>query len=177
VFAKTLQELKKRGVEYKGVLYAGLMMTQDGPKVLEFNCRFGDPETQAILPRWSGDMVPALQACADGSLSEDLVRWKAEACVCVVMASGGYPGSYAKGKAIEGLEEMKGREGVVVFHAGTKKDEDRVLTSGGRVLGVTALGKDLPAAVDRVYEAVSGIRFEDAHYRKDIAARALGAKV
>ena len=120
VFERTLGELSRRGIDYRGVLYAGLMMTKAGPKVLEFNCRFGDPETQAILPRWDGDLFPALEACADGRLDEKMVRWKPEPCVCVVMAAGGYPGTYEKGDVIEGLAEAAALKDAVVFHAGTK---------------------------------------------------------
>jgi phosphoribosylamine--glycine ligase len=173
VFGRTLAELRKRGITYKGVLYAGLMMTPDGPKVLEFNCRFGDPEAQAVLPRIDGDLLPALQACAAGTVSEDLIAWRREACACVVMASGGYPGAYARGKAIKGLDEAGELESVVVFHAGTKLDKGECVTAGGRVLGVTALGPDLNEAVKLAYRAVSRISFEDAQYRTDIAARAL----
>jgi phosphoribosylamine---glycine ligase len=173
VFQRTLTELKRRGIVYKGVLYAGLMLTARGPRVLEFNCRFGDPETQAILPRFQGDLVPALEACIDGTLSPGLVQWKPEACVCVVMASGGYPGPYRKGLAITGLEKAAQLNDVVVFHAGTKLEGGRVTTSGGRVLGVTATGKNLPAAVKQVYAAAAQISFDKAHYRRDIAYRAL----
>ena len=176
VFERTLRELNRRGIDYRGVLYAGLMMTKDGPKVLEFNCRFGDPETQAILPRWEGDLFPALEACADGRLDETMVRWKAEPCVCVVMTAGGYPGHYRKGDIIEGLAEAGALNDVVVFHAGTKQVAEKVVTAGGRVLGVTARGPHLRAAVDQAYAAVSKIRFPGAHYRKDIAGRALYAK-
>ena len=176
VFGRTLRELRKRRITYRGVLYAGIMMTGAGPKVLEFNCRFGDPETQAIIPRLAGDLVPALEACIDGTLAPKLLKWKPEACVCVVMASGGYPGSYKKGLPIEGLKEAAGLSGVVVFHAGTQIAGGRVVTSGGRVLGVTALGATLPEAVKNVYGAVGRIRFDGAHFRKDIAHRALGRK-
>ena len=172
VFERTLAELRRRGITFRGVLYAGLMMTAAGPKVLEFNCRFGDPETQAILPRWKGDLLPALEACADGRLEERLVQWKAEACACVVMAAGGYPGAYPKGDAIDGLDAAAAMKDVVVFHAGTKLQGGRVVTAGGRVLGVTALGADLRSAVRRAYEACGSIRFDRAHYRKDIASRA-----
>jgi phosphoribosylamine--glycine ligase len=174
VFEGLLNELKKRGIVYKGVLYAGIMVTADGPKVLEFNCRFGDPETQVILPRMSSDLVPALEACVDGTLTDSLVGWRDEACVCVVMASGGYPGSYEKGKAIDGVADAEALDGVVVFHAGTKTVDGKVATAGGRVLGVTALGGKLEDAVKQVYEAVGKIGFEGAQYREDIAARALG---
>ncbi len=176
VFEKTLMELGKRGIVYKGVLYAGLMIGRKGPKVLEFNCRFGDPETQAILPRIDGDIVPALLACVNGTLKEDMIRWRSEACVCVVMASGGYPGAYEKGKAISGLQDADKMHDVTVFHAGTKLDGDRIVTSGGRVLGVTALGADLPAAIDNAYRVVPMITFEKVHFRKDIAAKALKKK-
>ncbi len=175
VFERTLAELRRRGIEYKGVLYAGLMMTPKGPKVLEFNCRFGDPETQAILPRLAGDLIPALEACVNGTLHERMAQWKPEACVCVVMAAEGYPGPYAKGRVISGLEEAGRLRDVVVFHAGTQADQEgRVAVSGGRVLGVTALGRDLSAAVARAYQAVGQIAFEGAQFRKDIGARALG---
>ncbi|OGV67253.1 MAG: phosphoribosylamine--glycine ligase [Lentisphaerae bacterium RIFOXYA12_FULL_48_11] len=173
VFERTLAELKKRGITYKGVLYAGLMIGKKGPRVLEFNCRFGDPETQVILPRIDGDLVPALLACVDGTLSEKMIKWRREACVCVVMASGGYPGAYEKGKVINGIAEAEEINGATVFHAGTKVDNGKVVTSGGRVLGVTALGSDLPAAIGNVYKAVARITFDQVHFRKDIAAKAL----
>jgi len=173
VFDRTLAELRRRGIAYKGTLYAGLMITDTGPKVLEFNCRFGDPETQAILPRIAGDLLPALVACTNGTLSDDMLSWRPEACVCVVMASGGYPGAYEKGKAISGLQNAAALDDVVVFHAGTKAQDGEVVTSGGRVLGVTGLGDGIRAAVDRTYEAVGRIGFDQAQYRKDIAARAL----
>ena len=173
VFGRTLAELRKRGIIYKGVLYAGLMMTKTGPKVLEFNARFGDPETQVILPRLEGDLIPALEACIDGTLSSGHVSWKPQACVCVVMAAGGYPGAYAKGHEIRGLKDAAAVPDAVVFHAGTKLQDGKVATSGGRVLGVTALGGSLQAAVARAYEAVSKIAWTGAQYRKDIAAKAL----
>jgi phosphoribosylamine--glycine ligase len=173
VFNRTLCELKKRGIVYKGVLYAGLMLTSKGPKVLEFNCRFGDPETQAILVRWDGDILPALFAVADGTLKEKHVRWKEDASVCVVMAAGGYPGSYKQGDEITGLNAARIVPGAVVFHAGTKITSGRVVTAGGRVLGVTAIGETVREAVDRAYEACGKIQFEKAHYRRDIAWRAL----
>jgi phosphoribosylamine--glycine ligase len=173
VLDPTIRELKKRGITYKGVLYAGLMLTEAGMMVLEFNCRFGDPETQAVLPRLGSDLTPALQACVDGTLSEEMVTWKPDACVSVVMASGGYPGPYEKGKTVEGLDAAEELEGVVVFHAGTKEEAGEVVTSGGRVLGVTALGHDLSTAVDTAYSAVAQIRFDQAQYRTDIAAKAM----
>lgn len=173
VLDPTIGELKRRGITYKGVLYAGLMLTDDGMRVLEFNCRFGDPETQAVLPRLGSDLTPALQACVDGTLTEEMVTWKPDACVSVVMASGGYPGPYEKGQLVEGLDAAEELEGVVVFHAGTEDRNGEIVTSGGRVLGVTALGSDLSTAVDTAYAAVAQIRFDQAQYRTDIAARAL----
>ncbi len=173
VFERTLNELKKRGITFKGVLYAGLMLTDAGMKVLEFNVRFGDPETQVILPRIAGDLLPAFQACVDGTLSDELIQWRDEHCVTIVMASGGYPGAYDKGKAITGLDAADGMDGVTVFHAGTAISGESVVTSGGRVLAVTARGGDLRAAVDKAYEAVAEVSFEDAQYRTDIAAKAL----
>ena len=176
VFERTLGEMKKRGIVYKGVLYAGLMIGKDGPKVLEFNCRFGDPETQAILPRIAGDLGPALEACVDGTLTGDALSWRDDACVCVVMVSGGYPGEYKKGKVIEGLESVDDLKDIVVFHAGTKMDDGRAVTSGGRVLGVTGLGSDIEAAIKRAYRAMVGIAFDQMQYRTDIGAKALKGK-
>ncbi|MBN1558226.1 MAG: phosphoribosylamine--glycine ligase [Lentisphaerae bacterium] len=173
VFDRTLAELKRRGIAYKGVLYAGLMLTADGPKVLEYNCRFGDPETQAILPRVAGGLVPALNACIDGTLDRTPLAWRDEACVCVVMASGGYPGRYRKGCVITGLNEADALEDVVVFHAGTRLQDGDTVTAGGRVLGVTALGAALEDAVRRAYYAISKITFDQAQYRTDIAAKAM----
>jgi phosphoribosylamine---glycine ligase len=173
VFDPTLAELRRRGIVYRGVLYAGLMLTADGPRVLEFNCRFGDPETQAIVPRLRSDLAPALLACTDGTLSDAHVQWRDDACVCVVMAAGGYPGAYEKGREIRGLDSAGAEDGVAVFHAGTACRAGRVVTAGGRVLGVTALGDGLHQAVQRAYRAVSLIAFDQAQYRTDIAARAL----
>ncbi len=174
IFEPVVRELRRRGIPYQGVLYAGLMMTAQGPKVLEFNCRFGDPETQAILPRWDGDLLPALLACTRGTLTSDLIRWKPDACLCVVLAAGGYPGAYRKGTAIEGLDAAANIAGVQVFHAGTRAGaKGGVETSGGRVLGVSALGADVATARQRAYAAVERISFDGMHYRRDIAARAL----
>ncbi len=158
---------------YKGVVYAGVMMTDDGPKVLEFNVRFGDPETQPILMRLKGDLVPVLCAIAEGNLQKADLEWDPRPAVCVVMASGGYPGHYEKGKAITGLAAAGALEDVVVFHAGTALKDGKAVTAGGRVLGVTALGADVAAAIRRAYEAAKLIRFDGAHYRTDIGARAL----
>src|SRR5271168_3298387 len=165
--------MKAEGVEYKGVLYCGLMMTARGPMVLEFNCRFGDPETQPILMRLESDLVEALEASIEGRVSAGDFRWSPDASVCVVMASGGYPGTFEAGRRITGLADAEKVAGVQVFHAGTTKHDDAYFTSGGRVLGVTARATDLKTAVDRAYQAVAKIGFEGAHYRKDIAARAL----
>ena len=164
--------MKAEGAEYRGILYCGLMMTARGPMVLEFNCRFGDPETQAILMRLESDLVEAMEASIEGRVSDGDFRWSPDAAVCVVMASGGYPGTFEAGKKISGLEAALGVQGVKLFHAGTSHHDGGYFTAGGRVLGVSARAPELKAAVDRAYEAVSGITFEGAHYRKDIAARA-----
>ena len=168
--------MKEEGAEYKGVLYCGLMMTARGPMVLEFNCRFGDPETQPILMRLESDLVEAMEASIDGRTSDGDFKWSDDAAVCVVMASGGYPGAYESGKKMTGLAEAAKLEGVKVFHAGTSKHNGDFLTAGGRVLGVTARAAELQTAVNRAYEACGKISFEGAHYRKDIAARALKKK-
>jgi phosphoribosylamine--glycine ligase len=173
VFDRTLAELRRRKIEYHGVLYAGIMMTANGPQVLEFNCRFGDPETQVILPRLEGDLIPILNACIDGTLRPEMVRWSTDPCVCVVLAAAGYPGTIRKGDAIRGLAAANALPGVVAFHAGTRKEGDQVVTAGGRVLGVTARVAGLPQTVQRVYEAVGLIQFEGMQCRHDIAARAL----
>jgi phosphoribosylamine--glycine ligase len=165
--------MKAEGNEFKGVLYCGLMMTARGPMVLEFNCRFGDPETQPILMRMESDLVDAIEASVTGRASELELEWSPEASVCVVIASGGYPGTFEAGKKIAGLEQVGAMQGVKVFHAATSKRDDIYFTSGGRVLGVTARAPELETAVDRAYEAVSRIGFEGMHYRKDIAGRAL----
>ncbi len=169
----TIAGMKAEGMEYKGILYCGLMMTARGPQVLEFNCRFGDPETQPILMRMESDLVEAFEASIEGRVSDGDFRWSQDAAVCVVMASGGYPGTIAVGKRITGIEEADRVEGVKVFHAGTSARDGGFYTSGGRVLGVSARAADLGTAVSRAYEAVEKIRFDGAHYRKDIAARAL----
>jgi phosphoribosylamine--glycine ligase len=165
--------MKAEGAEYKGVLYCGLMMTARGPMVLEFNCRFGDPETQPILMRLGSDLVEALEASIEGRVSEGDFKWSQDASACVVMASGGYPGTFEVGKKISGLDEAGAINGVKVFHAGTVKRGGDFYTAGGRVLGVSARAESLESAVGRVYEACEKIRFDGAHYRKDIAARAL----
>lgn len=172
IIKPTVEGLKNEGIIYKGVLYAGLMMTEDGPKVLEYNVRFGDPETQAILPRIKSDFAEVLMAVAEGDISGKTIEWDERECVCVVLASGGYPGSYEKGKEIRGLKEAS-RAGAIVFHAGTKLEDGKIVTSGGRVLNIVGLGSDIREAIEKTYEGVSKINFEDMHYRKDIAHRAL----
>lgn len=159
------------GSPYKGILYCGLMMTPRGPQVLEFNCRFGDPETQPILMRLESDLVEAMEASIEGRASDGDFRWSGDSTVCVVMASGGYPGAFEAGKKIEGIHAADELPGVKVFHAGTHKRDGGYYTAGGRVLGVTARGADLRSAVDLAYKAVGQIRFEGMHYRNDIAAR------
>jgi phosphoribosylamine---glycine ligase len=165
--------MKAEGTVFKGVLYCGLMMTARGPMVLEFNCRFGDPETQPILMRLESDLLEALEASIAGRVSDGNFRWSRDASVCVVISSGGYPGTFEAGKRIDGIDAAGAVEGVKVFHAGTSKRDDLYYTSGGRVLGVTARAADLETAVARAYAACEKISFEGAHYRKDIAARAL----
>jgi phosphoribosylamine--glycine ligase len=168
-----VEGMKAEGAEFKGVLYCGLMMTARGPMVLEFNCRFGDPETQPILMRLESDLVDAIEASIAGKLSEGDFTWSRDASVCVVMASGGYPGTFEVGKKITGLDEAAAVEGVKVFHAGTSKRDGAFYTAGGRVLGVSARGADLETAVSRAYEACGEIHFDGAYHRKDIAGRAL----
>jgi phosphoribosylamine--glycine ligase len=163
--------LELDGIEFKGLIYPGLMVTDEGLKVLEFNCRFGDPETQAFMPRLKSDLVDVMEAVIDGRLADCPLEWSEEAAVCVVMASGGYPGDYEKGKEITGVEAAA--TDATVFHAGTRLTDGRLVTSGGRVFGVTALGTDVRAARDKAYAAVEKIDFDGAHYRRDIAAKAL----
>jgi phosphoribosylamine--glycine ligase len=168
-----IQGMWEEGRPYRGVLYAGLMINNGQPKVLEFNARFGDPETQPALIRMRGDIVPILEACMKGTLSQYRIEWDERAAVCVVMASKGYPGDYEKGKAIKGLQEVSRMKDVVVFHAGTASKDGQIVTNGGRVLGVTGLGEDIPRAIERSYEAVKKISWEGAHYRTDIGQKAL----
>jgi len=165
--------MRAEGAEYKGILYCGIMMTARGPMVLEFNCRFGDPETQPVMMRMESDLLEAMEASIAGRVSDGDFRWSPEPAVCVVMASGGYPGAFEAGKPITGIEEADRMYGVKLFHAGTSRRDGNYYTSGGRVLGVTARGKDLPDAVERAYDAVMKVRFDGMHYRKDIAARGL----
>ena len=168
-----IEELKKRGIKYRGIIYAGLMLTKGGVKVLEFNCRFGDPETQPVLSRLNSDIVPIFYACAEGNLREVKSVWSAEPTVCVVISSGGYPKDYEKGFEIKGIEDADKMDGVKVFHAGTKVKDGKTVNSGGRVLGVTARGAELEATIKLAYEAVDKINFKDMYYRKDIGAKAL----
>jgi phosphoribosylamine--glycine ligase len=172
VILPVVRELKRRGIVYKGVLYAGLMIGSRGFNVLEFNARFGDPETEAVLPRLAGDLIPALEACIDGTLCDALIQVRPEAAATVVLSAGGYPGAYKKGTPIHGLAEAAQVSDAMVFHAGTTLKDGQVVTSGGRVLAVTALGATLETAVSRAYEAVARIRFDGAHHRTDIAHRA-----
>ena len=171
VLEPTVAELARRGIRYQGVLYAGLTLTADGPRVLEFNCRFGDPEAQAILPRMTTDLADLAWSTTEGTLAGHKVGWDPRPCVTVVLASGGYPGSYRTGLEVDGLQEAAARPGVHLFHAGTALDPTgRVRTAGGRVLAVTALGDDLADARRRAYAAAELVRFDGVHYRRDIAA-------
>jgi phosphoribosylamine--glycine ligase len=173
VLVPIVDALRNDDAPYRGVLYAGLMLTPAGPKVLEFNCRFGDPEVQAIFMRLESDLFEMLEAVVDGRLADVEIRWDPKPAVCVVMASRGYPGKYEKGKTIEGLERVAAMEDVFVFHAGTRRTDEHILTDGGRVLGVTALGRDVPGAKARAYAAVDTIGFEGAFCRRDIADKAI----
>ena len=171
VLAPFLAGLARDGLDYRGMLFPGLMITADGPKVLEFNCRFGDPETQVLLTRLDSDLVDLLEATIDGRLAHVPARWKPESAVCVILASGGYPGTYASGKPITGLDRVA--DDITVFHAGTKRDSGELVTAGGRVLGVTALAGDLATAREKAYSAVEGIAFEGRQFRRDIAVKGL----
>lgn len=173
ILKPVVEAMAKEGTPYQGCLYAGLMIKGDSVKVVEFNCRFGDPETQVVLPLLDGDLAEIMLACATGTLDKVEVAWHDKAAVCVVMASGGYPESYEKGKEITGLAAAEEDKDVVVFHAGTKEADGKIVTSGGRVLGVTAVDSSIKAARDRAYAAVEKISFEKNFYRKDIAWRAL----
>ena len=174
IFMPTINAMNQEGRTFKGCLYFGLMITPKGPKVIEYNCRFGDPETQVVLPRLKTDIIDIFEAINNETLSELDIEWSEKACACVIMASGGYPKSYKKGAEITGLT-LGQLDGVTVYHAGTKIENDKLVTSGGRVLGVTALGDSLADALKKSYEAVENIRFDNAHYRKDIGKRALEA--
>jgi phosphoribosylamine--glycine ligase len=173
VLEPTVNGLTSEGIEFRGVIYAGLMITEDGPKVLEYNTRFGDPETQAILPRLQSDLLEPMSAVAGGDLAGVELKWTKDVCVTVVLASGGYPGDYATGLPISGLDEAGAIPGVTVFHAGTKLIDGRVVTAGGRVLNISALGSDFPDARAKAYAAIDKIHFDGMHYRNDIALRAI----
>lgn len=173
ILKPTIAAMAKEGRIYRGCLYLGLMVTADGPKVVEFNARFGDPETQVVLPLLDSDLVTIMCACADGTLADVPIRWKDGAAVCVVLASGGYPGHYDKGQEIHGLADAEAM-GALVFHAGTAMKDGKLVTNGGRVLGVVGRGADISSAVDAAYAAAAKISFKDVYYRKDIAHRALG---
>ncbi|MCX7599210.1 MAG: phosphoribosylamine--glycine ligase [Armatimonadetes bacterium] len=176
IIQPTVRALADEGIRYVGTLYAGVILTPKGPRVLEYNCRFGDPETQVVLPRLESDLLEILQAAVGGRLQEVRPQWSDRRCVCVVMASGGYPEEYEKGKIITGIGDAEELEDVVVFHAGTAQRDGQLVTSGGRVLGVTALGNSFATARSRAYEAVSRISFEKCYYRRDIALRAVEAE-
>jgi phosphoribosylamine---glycine ligase len=172
IFRPVVRELERRGARYQGLLYGGLMITADGPKALEFNCRFGDPETQAVIPRLESDLAELLLACAEGNLHVYAPRWSPQACATVVLASAGYPRTYKSGFPIEGLDEAARVDGVQVFHAGTARRGGQVVTAGGRVLAVSALGRDLREARERAYAAAKKVSFEGMTYRRDIALAA-----
>jgi phosphoribosylamine--glycine ligase len=172
---QTVHGLHEENLRFRGVLYGGFVVTKDGPKVLEYNARFGDPETQVLLPRLQTDLIDVMLAVAEGRLASQSVKWADNAAVCVVLASGGYPGGYDKGKVISGIEEASAVPGVTVYHAGTElRGDGTLVTSGGRVLGVTAVASTLAEARDRAYEAAHKISFEGMQMRSDIAIRALG---
>ena len=173
ILVPTVHAMNKEGRPYKGVIYIGLMITSAGPMVLEFNVRFGDPEAQVILTRMKSDIVPIMLATISGGLDNVDLEWFPQASVCVVMAAGGYPGQYDNGKEIKGVDSLKNQEGISVFHAGTKSENGKIVTNGGRVLNVAACGEDIKEAQKKVYEAVSKISFDGAHYRRDIADKAI----
>ncbi|MCC6543503.1 MAG: phosphoribosylamine--glycine ligase [Nitrospirae bacterium] len=173
VMLPAVNALKAEGCPYEGILYAGIMLTSDGPKVLEFNCRFGDPEAQPILMRLQSDILDIINAVVDRKLESVEIEWSEKASVCVVMAAGGYPDKYSTGQSINGLDDFANISDIMVFHAGTKFDGGNIVTAGGRVLGVTAIGADLKIAIDKAYEGVNMIRFNGMQYRKDIGRKAI----
>lgn len=175
VLKPTIAELNKRGIKYKGVLYAGLMITKDGPKVIEFNCRFGDPETQVILPRLKNNLADVCMAVAEERLSEVSLQWRDECAVCVIASSKGYPGDYEKGFEITGLDNIDEKEGVV-FHAGTSFKDGKIVTNGGRVLGLTTLGKDIKSTIEKNYELMKKINYDGIYYRSDIGKKAISRR-
>ena len=172
ILKPTIAAMAKEGRPYKGCLYAGLMITKEGPKVVEFNARFGDPETQVVLPLLESDLVDIMLACTDGHLDEEHIEWSKGAAVCVVIASGGYPKAYKKGYPIEGLEKAKALD-TLVFHAGTAEKDGKIVTNGGRVLGVTAVAGDLKSAIEKAYANVKRIHFDGQQVRSDIGAKGL----
>ncbi|MGA1822400.1 MAG: phosphoribosylamine--glycine ligase [Thermoplasmatota archaeon] len=173
ILVPTVKGMEKEGCPYKGILYAGLMITEDGPKVIEYNCRFGDPEAQVVIPRLVTDIMRPILACLEGNLDKINLRWSRNAAVCVVLASGGYPGSYEKGKPITGIGKAEEMENLIVFHAGTKRDDNgEILTNGGRVLGVTAMDVSISDTIRKAYKAVRKIKFDEVHYRRDIGKKA-----
>lgn len=171
IFLPTIKALKEEGRTFKGCLYFGLMLTPNGPKVVEYNCRFGDPETQVVLPLLESDLYTIMRACHDGTLADVDVKWSDEACACVVEASGGYPVKYEKGYEIHGLDADGQHEGVLIYHAGTKKENGKYYTNGGRVLGITAKGTNLQEALDKAYAVVQEVGFDKMHYRTDIGKK------
>ena len=176
IFLPTIRAMKQEGRPFQGCLYFGLMLTEDGPKVIEYNCRFGDPETQVVLPLLKTDLLTIFQAVMEGKLSEQKVEFLDKAACCVILASGGYPKNYYTGLPISGIGEAEQMEDVSVYHAGTKMEDGKLLTAGGRVLGVTALANDLPGAMKKAYEAAGKIHFDNMHYRRDIGRRALSMR-
>ena len=171
IFLPTVKAMQAEGRPFKGVLYFGLMMTAAGVRVIEYNARFGDPETQVVLPRLKTDLVDIMEAVIDGRLDEIEIEWEDNAAVCVVLASGGYPVKYATGYEISGLDEIAKYDDLTVFHAGTKRDGDKLVTAGGRVLGITAVAENLDAAIRRAYEGVEMVSFKDCHFRHDIGIK------
>ncbi|WP_265443096.1 phosphoribosylamine--glycine ligase [Acetivibrio straminisolvens] len=171
IYKPTIEAMEKEGRKFKGVLYFGLIITKDGPKVLEYNARFGDPETQVVLPRLNTDIIDIFDAIIDERLDEIEISWNDNACVCVIMASGGYPKEYKTGYEISGIEDAERDANIVVFHAGTKREDGKYYTAGGRVLGVTAMESNLDQAIKKAYEGVGKIKFQDMHYRKDIGIK------
>jgi phosphoribosylamine--glycine ligase len=174
IMGPLLRGLSEHGIDFRGLLFPGLMITENGARVLEVNCRFGDPETQAILPRLKSDLLPLLEATIDGKIDSCSAEWDQRPAVTVVIASGGYPEKYETGKPISGLDEAAKLEDVQIFHAGTRRENGEIVTAGGRVLGVAGLGSTIDAARARAYEAVSKIHFQGGHYRRDIAASGTG---
>jgi phosphoribosylamine--glycine ligase len=177
IMRPVLRGLLNQGIEFRGLLYPGLMVTNEGPRVLEFNCRFGDPETQTLLPRMKSDLLPLLEATIDGKIGTCAIEWDTRVAVTVVLASAGYPGKYETGKSISGLEDAAKLGDVQIFHAGTKRADGQIQTAGGRVLAVTALGSSTEDARERAYDALSRIHFENCHYRRDVALSAVAANI